>query len=64
VGGVQYGVTVTRYCSYSCFVLLKMGDGETRNMYSSSQTKINCVTCASCWNYILEKPVSYCCIEK
>ena len=28
----QYGVTVTRYCSYSCFVLLKMGDSETRNM--------------------------------
>ena len=28
----QYGVTVTRCCSYSCFVLLKMGDSETRNM--------------------------------
>jgi hypothetical protein len=28
----QYGVMVTRYCSYSCFVLLKMGDSETRNM--------------------------------
>ena len=27
----QYGVTVTRCCSYSCFVLLKMGDSETRN---------------------------------
>jgi hypothetical protein len=27
-----YSVTVTRYCSYSCFVLLKMGDSETRNM--------------------------------
>jgi hypothetical protein len=22
----------TRYCRYSCFVLLKMGDSETRNM--------------------------------
>jgi hypothetical protein len=22
----QYGITVTRCCSYSCFVLLKMGD--------------------------------------
>jgi len=28
----QYGVTVTRSCSYSCFVLLKMGDNDTRNM--------------------------------
>ena len=24
----QYGVTVTRCCSYSCFVLLKMGDSN------------------------------------
>jgi hypothetical protein len=24
----QYGVTVTRSCSYSCFVLLKMGDSN------------------------------------
>jgi len=28
----KYGVTVTRWCSYSCFVLLKMGDNGTRNM--------------------------------
>jgi hypothetical protein len=28
----QYGVMVTRYCSYSCFVLLKMGDSKPRNM--------------------------------
>jgi len=28
----QYGVTVTRFCSYSCFVLLKMGDSDARNM--------------------------------
>jgi hypothetical protein len=28
----QYGVTVTRCCSYSCFVLLKMGVIDTRNM--------------------------------
>jgi len=27
----QYGVTVTRCCSYSCFVLQKMGDSDTRN---------------------------------
>jgi len=31
----QYGVTVTRYCSYSCFVLLNMGDSDARNMQSS-----------------------------
>jgi len=35
----QYGVTVTRCCSCSCFVLLKMGDSDTRNMYSSCQIK-------------------------
>jgi hypothetical protein len=28
----QYGVTVTRCCNYSCFVLLKMGDSDARNM--------------------------------
>ena len=28
----HYGKTVTRYCSYSCFVLLKMGDSDARNM--------------------------------
>jgi len=28
----QYGVTDTRCCSYSCFVLLEMGDGDARNM--------------------------------
>jgi len=28
----QYSVTVTRCYSYSCFVLLKMGDNYTRNM--------------------------------
>jgi hypothetical protein len=28
----QYGVTVTRCCSYSYFVLLKMGDSDARNM--------------------------------
>jgi len=28
----QNGVTVTRCCSYSCFVLLKMGAGDARNM--------------------------------
>ena len=28
----QYGVTVTRCCSYSCFVLLKMSDSDARNM--------------------------------
>jgi len=28
----QYVVTVTRCCSYGCFVLLKMGDNDTQNM--------------------------------
>jgi hypothetical protein len=28
----QYGVTVTRCYSYSCYVLLKMGDSDARNM--------------------------------
>jgi hypothetical protein len=28
----QYSVTVTRSHSYSCFVLLKMGDSDARNM--------------------------------
>jgi hypothetical protein len=28
----QYCVMVTGYCSYSCFVLLKMGDSDARNM--------------------------------
>jgi len=28
----QYGVTVTRCYSYSCFVLLTMGDSNVRNM--------------------------------
>jgi hypothetical protein len=28
----QYGVTVTRCCSYRCFVLLTMGDSNARNM--------------------------------
>ena len=28
----KYSVTVTRCCSYSCFVLLKVGDSDTRNM--------------------------------
>jgi len=35
----QYGVTVTRCCNYSCFVLLKMGDSDARNMYSSCDIK-------------------------
>jgi len=28
----QYGVTVTRCCSYNCFILLTMGDSNARNM--------------------------------
>ena len=33
----QYGVMVTRCCSYSCFVLLKMGDSNARKMQSIYQ---------------------------
>ena len=28
----QYGVTIAICCSYSCFVLVKMGDSDARNM--------------------------------
>jgi len=35
----QYGVTVTRCCRSSCFVLLKKGDSDARDMYSSCQIK-------------------------
>jgi len=45
---------VTRCCRCSCFVLLKMGDSDARNMYRSCSDKINSVTCSSCWNYIPE----------
>ena len=45
---------VTRCCSYSCFVLLKMGDSDAREHVEQLSDKINSVTCASCWNYILE----------
>ena len=29
---IYYSVAVTRCCSYSCFVLLKMGDNDAQNM--------------------------------
>ena len=29
---IYYSVTVTRCCSYSCFVLLKTGDSDALNM--------------------------------
>jgi hypothetical protein len=29
---IYYSVKFTRCCSYSCFVLLKMGDSDARNM--------------------------------
>jgi hypothetical protein len=29
---IYYSVMVTRCCRYSCFVLLKMGDSDARNM--------------------------------
>ena len=35
----QYRVMVTRCCRCSCFVLLKMGDSDARNMQSNYQIK-------------------------
>jgi len=32
IKSIYYSVRVTRCCSYSCFVLLKMGDSDARNM--------------------------------
>jgi len=29
---INYSITVTRCCSYGCFVLLKTGDTDSRNM--------------------------------
>jgi hypothetical protein len=29
---IYYSVTVSRCCSYSCFVFLKMGDSDARNI--------------------------------
>jgi len=55
----QYGVMVTRCCSYSCFVLLKMGDNDTRNTQSNHQIKINSVTCASCWDFYIRILLRY-----
>ena len=39
----QYGVIVTRCSSYSCFVLLKVGDSDARNIEQLSD-KINSLT--------------------
>ena len=41
--GSTNGLTNTRCCRYSV-VLLMMGGGSTRNMWSSLQKKIKCVT--------------------
>jgi hypothetical protein len=46
---ISYSVTVTRCCSYSRFVLLKMGDNDALNIEQLSD-KINSETCASCWD--------------
>ena len=58
----QYGVMVTRCCSYSCFMLLRMSDSDARNHVEQISGKINSVTCASSWDYILEmfKMLSLC----
>ena len=39
INSIYYSVTVTRCSSYSCFVLLKMGDSDARNMQSSCHIK-------------------------
>jgi hypothetical protein len=49
---IHYSVTVTRCCSYSYFVLLKMGCWWCTKHVEQLSDKINCVTCASCWTYI------------
>jgi hypothetical protein len=36
---IYYSVTVTRCCNCSCFVPLKMGDSDARNMQSGCQIK-------------------------
>jgi hypothetical protein len=36
---IYYSVLVFRCCGYSCFVLLRMGDSNAQNMYSSYQIK-------------------------
>jgi hypothetical protein len=58
---IYYSVTVTRCCSYSCSVLLKMGnmplkmvDSDAPKYVEQLSDWINTVTCASCWNYIVE----------
>jgi len=33
------GIIITHHQEHSCFVLLKMGDFDTRNMYSNRQIK-------------------------
>ena len=45
------GLTSTRYCKYSC-VLLMMGGDTTRNMYSSFPEINNLCNVASRWKYI------------
>ena len=46
----QYGVKVTRCCSYSCFVLPKIGDMWRPKHVEQLSDKINSVACASCWD--------------
>jgi hypothetical protein len=43
--GNRYTV-IDRCCSYSCFVLLRMGDSDAEQL----SDKINSVTCAFCWD--------------
>ena len=47
--GSTYGSTSARCCNYSLHVLLMMGEGITRNMYSSLQKHNELYIVASCW---------------
>ena len=41
-------------CS-TCFGLLKIGDGDSRNVLGQLSDKINSVTCVSCWDLYIRK---------
>ena len=49
--GSSNGLISTRYCKYSC-VLLMMGGDTTRNMWSSFPEINKLCNVASCWKYI------------
>ena len=50
--GGKYGLTSARCCDCSLRVLLMMGEGITRNMYSGLQKYKKPFVVASCWTVI------------